>query len=239
MPHSEKHTIGGLDHTPDTLANLNSRILDGDIPDETTVVKYDDYTIGSSSGVTDDMRVLGVNLANSSLVRFNLLPMLDLKFPELLWKNENITKAQIEAKLIGEILSHTHPRAIKVHYAESLAESSTNLETYQLKLALDLPVDFEAGDYFIEVNYGWNLTGVATHDFMAIVELDNVQIGDTHQEKTEDSGISQRRLAHRRFKQTLTAGTHTISIDYKTSGSLGTAYIRDANISVTKINIQS
>lgn len=61
-------------------------------------------------------------------------------------KNSDITKAEIEAKLTGEISSHSHPAGVsaifgtRYHYGMSWAQSNTNATTPQLKLRTTSPV---------------------------------------------------------------------------------------------------
>jgi len=127
---------------------------------------------------------------------------------------------------------------VSIYYAENLAES--NCETsYATKVSLNLPPDFEAGDYFIEVNYGWRLYDTTSYDFISRVTLDAVELGvRRHRQEPQDSGSDQGFPAFRRFKRTLTAGSHTINLDYMSSSSEGTPYVWDASITVMKVNIQ-
>jgi len=127
---------------------------------------------------------------------------------------------------------------LKVYYAESLAQSSTTSDNFQNKVTLTLPSGLIAGDYFIEVNYGWRYSSYS-YKFESRVQLDYSDLGtNTHYQEPQDS--NNRHTAFRRFKRTLAGGTHTIELDYRrATDDSGTAYIWDASITVTKINIQS
>ena len=74
------------------------------------------------------------------------------------------------------------------------------------------------------------------YKFQSKVVLDGVSIGESNhfQEPQDDYN---RQVAFRRFKKTLSSGTHTINLYYGDYNG-GTAYIWDASISVTKISIQ-
>jgi hypothetical protein len=124
---------------------------------------------------------------------------------------------------------------VPIYYEESLPISNGGT-SYTTKVTLNLPSDFEAGDYFIEVNYGWRVSSTS-YDFYSMVTLDASEIGtDVHKQEPQDA--DNRHPAFRRFKKTLTGGVHTINLDYKSSDSGATPYIWDASITVTKINIQ-
>lgn len=124
---------------------------------------------------------------------------------------------------------------LNMYYAESLSQSSTS-SSWVNKLTLDLPSGLEAGDYLIEVSYGWRMSGTS-YKFQSRVQLDYSDCGTyNHIQEPQDS--NNRHEACRRFKRTLTAGSHKIELDYGDNNG-GTAYIWDAMITVTKINIQS
>jgi len=123
---------------------------------------------------------------------------------------------------------------VKVYYAEAGSESPTT-SAWTNRVTLTLPSNFEAGNYFIEVNYGYRIDS-ATEKFQARARLDGVDLGNwTHYEAPQDA--YNKAPAFRRFKCALTSGTHTITLDYGTSGTQ-TAYIWDASITVTRIDIQ-
>ena len=126
--------------------------------------------------------------------------------------------------------------ALSVYYAESLGESSNGDTTYETKVSLT--DTFTAGDYFIEVGYIWR-SNADDRNFMAEVVLDSTRLGQEHVQEIKEKGPSNRIPAFRRFKQTLTAASHTIYLNYKISDDLDEAYIWDASITVTKIDILS
>jgi len=127
----------------------------------------------------------------------------------------------------------------KVYYAEDLTESSNGTTTFVTKVSLSLPAGFEAGDYFIEVNYGWQLQSTS-YDFESQVMIDSTPLGThNHRQESADSDSNQRHAHFRRFKKTLTAGVHTVFLKYRASyNDSASAKIHDASIAVTKIAIQ-
>lgn len=123
--------------------------------------------------------------------------------------------------------------AQKVYYAESLPESNTAY-SWVNKVTLNLPAEFEAGDYFIEVGYGWRMNSYSAK-FQSRIMLDSTDVGFLHLQEPQDSYNQQ--VAFRRFKKSMTAGVHTVELDYGDYNG-GTAYIWDASITVTRIDIQ-
>ena len=149
-----------------------------------------------------------------------------VSFPEA----PNDGEEYVRKNLAWAIASKNH----HVYYAESLGESSTDSETFQNKVTLSETV--AAGDYFVEVSYVWRFDHTS-HDFRGRITIDNVLQGQEHRQEPKDAGSDQRHLAFRRYKVTLTAGSHDIDLDYCTSDDDGTAYIYDASITLTPINI--
>ena len=49
--------------------------------------------------------------------------------------------------------------------------------------------------------------------------------------------VDQSHPTFRRFKRDLTSGSHTITINFKSNDSRATAYMSDASLTVTKVNI--
>ena len=116
-------------------------------------------------------------------------------------------------------------------YAESLAESSTTLGTFQQKLRLTTPV-IPAGDYRIEWYFEyWTSSAAERGEWQ--VELDDATVLTTF---TEEPDSSANRFAISGWsKETLTNAAHTIDIDYR-DAEAGTAYIRQAKLAIWRIS---
>lgn len=113
--------------------------------------------------------------------------------------------------------------------------SMTTSETFQTKVSMS--PTFTAGNYIIEVSYGWNHDST-TSSFEAKVEIDSTIEGQLHKQKPfdasgswEGTGTDQRFYASRRFKVSLDAGSHTIALLYRTDNAGDTSAIWDSMIS--------
>ena len=188
-------------------------------PDTNAYTDAEKVKVGNLSGVnTGDQDLSGLALKSNVLELDNttvFTPDADY---------EPATKKYVDDNAGGDL---------KVYYAESLAESNTS-SSWVNKVTLNLPSGFEAGDYFIEVNYGWRMNAT-DEKYQSRVQLDSSDLGTyNHYQEPQDS--NNRQVAFRRFKRTMTAGVHTIELDYGDATG-GTAYIWDASITVTKIDI--
>ncbi len=121
---------------------------------------------------------------------------------------------------------------------ESLGEVNTTSGTYQQKLSLPVTV-LTAGRYRIEWSYETraSTSGTADRRCQSRVHLDNTTVlaepeSSKQQFKSNNSVSTQH--THGGFAYaTLTAGAHTVDIDYRRSSSAGTAYIRNARLAVS------
>lgn len=166
------------------------------------------------------------------------------EIPDFALKNnvlelDNTTPFTPDADYEPATKKYVDKKALNVYYNESLSISSNDEDNFENKVTLNLPSTFVAGDYFIEVYYGWRHNSNYT-DFEARVQLDTTNIGTkTHRQEPQDSGSDQAFCTFRRFKKTMTSGVHTIELDYRSANDNNYSYIWDASITVTKINIQT
>lgn len=116
-------------------------------------------------------------------------------------------------------------------YAESEAESSTSLTTYQPKLQHTTPL-LSASDYMIRWS-GERVNSVKDNNTMVEVDLDSGTI--LAEFSKSNTKATDEWLPFSGFKKvTLTAATHTVDINYKAVA--GTAKIRRVRIEITKIS---
>lgn len=127
---------------------------------------------------------------------------------------------------------------VKIYHGESLPISSTSSSSFQNKLTFNLPVGFLAGDYLVELSYGWRHSS-SSSDIEVDFLLDSSSIGTrTHRQEPRDGGSDQSQAAFRRFKKTMTGGAHTLEVDFRAANGSGTSYMWDAIIVITKVDIQ-
>lgn len=131
------------------------------------------------------------------------------------------------------------PQPVDIYYSENLPISSTTSSLFQDKVTLTLPNDFEEGNYLIEVYYGWNHSSLVT-DFESRLRLDGVDLGTrTHRQEPKDRGVEQSYPIFRRFyKSSMPAGSHTITLEWRSATGNGTSDIWDASITVIKVEVQ-
>lgn len=189
-------------------------------PDTNAFTDAEQTNLGNQSGTnTGDQDLSGLALKSNVLELDNT----DAFTPDADY--EPATKKYVDDNAGGDV---------KVYYAESLIESSTS-SAWVNKVTLNLPAGFVAGDYFIEVYYGWRMNGTS-EKFQSRVQLAAADLGIyNHLQEPQDS--NNRHVAFRRFKRTMSAGAQTIELDFGDNNG-GTAYIWDASITVTKIEVQ-
>lgn len=125
----------------------------------------------------------------------------------------------------------SYPFGLEFNYAEDNTVSSTTSTTYVQKLRLSL-ISIPAGTYFILWSFEWRYDG-SNDDFFAQVEIDDTtQIMEMEVEPVY-TGNWHPASGHRVID--LTAGNHTIDIDYRTTDSGKTAYIDRARITVFRV----
>lgn len=121
-----------------------------------------------------------------------------------------------------------------IYYTEDNTTSTTTSTTYVNKLSLTKT--FYAGDHIIDVYYVWRNDNVGVN-FKSEVTLDSVRLNEEHIEEVTTKTSEQRCISFRRFKVTLTADSHTISLNYATSNSSDISYIYNSSITIQKVNI--
>lgn len=123
-------------------------------------------------------------------------------------------------------------------YAESIATSSrTGSTTYGEKLKMTTPVII-GGNYFVNISYQWAMDD-KNRQFLGRVQLDDLSTLYSHSElahkKNIENSIDNYKLASFFLYITLTPGVHFIDIDYATSDSGKTAFIRNTKIVMWRI----
>lgn len=118
------------------------------------------------------------------------------------------------------------------HWADSVSISSTTSTSFQTKLTLATP-SLLGGIYRVEVCYGWFLNST-NYDFEARVLLDGGQIGQLHKQEPKDNvGNAQRMYVNRKGFLNLSAGSHTLSLQFRTEGGfIAPASIFEATIEI-------
>jgi len=118
--------------------------------------------------------------------------------------------------------------------AASDALSTTTSTTYQQKLRLSTgPI--EAGTYRVGWMYDWQITSTNSN-FDGRVQLNDTTLLMAHLEEAQDSATGQRHQVSGFAYVTLTAATHNIDIDYRTSNAAATARIQNARLEIWRVN---
>jgi hypothetical protein len=110
-----------------------------------------------------------------------------------------------------------------------LLSQTASKDTWKQKVVLELK-DLVAGKYRIEWNYAWRYSTTA-RQFMARVTVDGTAIWNHLDEPKE---INNCIPAHGKLYETLTAGDHTVVIEFKTSKNGDSAYMENAVLEVAQ-----
>lgn len=179
---------------------------------------------GSGSSII--VKEEGVNVANTPHTELNFIGA-DITASDA---GSGIADITVAAPIFGSEYQH----------AESLGVTTTTSTTFLNKVTLNT-TSLPAGDYRIEVSYGWNHNSTQ-NDFEARVQEDAVNIGEIHKQEPKDSagtfsttGSSQRHLAHRVYYRTLTAGVRTYTLDFRTDTGGTNSSIWDAGITLWRV----
>ncbi len=125
--------------------------------------------------------------------------------------------------------------------------STTTSTTFQSKIS-ELTPELEAGDYEIEISYGWN-HNATNSDFEGRLTFDGTILGDpfgngvTHKQEPADSGgtgggsgTSQQHSFFQKFPVTIaTEGQKQVDLDYRTDTGGDESTIWDAYIKIKRI----
>ena len=117
-------------------------------------------------------------------------------------------------------------------YVEDLTLSTTTGTTFVQKLRMTTP-SLPAGTYRIACNYNWN-TSSTSQDFIGQVQIDDTTTIITHRQEAKDPYTNQSFLAYGFSDNILTAGVHTIDLDFASSSNGTTARIFNAKIELWK-----
>ena len=119
-------------------------------------------------------------------------------------------------------------------YSESLGLSTVASTTFTEKLTIDA-IGVPAGTYRIAWNFTWYCTD-ANNDFRAQVQLNNSTTLWTMQQEPQDVGTDQRHPAAGFAKVVLTAGDHSLDLDYSRSAGTGTVGIANARMEFWRVS---
>ena len=126
------------------------------------------------------------------------------------------------------------------YYAEDRPITTITTTIFTPKVTLG-PVSVVGGTYRIEVCYGWNYNST-TRDFIASMYQNGIQLGQWHQQEPKDSagtfgptGTNQKHLASRFFYRTLSAGSYTWELRFRSETSGINASVWDATIAVWRV----
>lgn len=148
-----------------------------------------------------------------------------------------ITRRYLEDILLGTTESGTQIGNLlfgsEFGYIVSESESSTNSTTLQQKLSLTTS-DIPEGSYRIAWSYDWRISK-NNNGFNIRVQLDNtVDFVNTTLYSYNDVTIWNPRIDFY-YLSTLSSGTHTIDIDFCSSSTSATAYIKEARIEFWRV----
>lgn len=160
---------------------------------------------------------------------------------------QNLTDTNISGPAVGELLRwdgtdwvNAPPFGANYQYEEDETVSTTVSTTFQNKLTLTTP-SIPAGTYRIGVSYQWNHDN-AGNDFEAEVQVNAVQ-AFLHKQEPKDSagtfgstGTSQQYLAGHAWNEVLTAGIHTIELNYRTDSGGDESSIWNARIEFWRVS---
>jgi len=125
--------------------------------------------------------------------------------------------------------------------AESAGVTTTTSTTFLNKITF-ITSSLPAGTYRIGVSYGWNHDS-NRDDFEARITEDAVQLGEIHKQEPKDSsgsfsttGSSQRYYLNRTFYRTLTSGSHTYDLAFRTDTGGVEASMWEAMIELWRVS---
>ncbi len=119
--------------------------------------------------------------------------------------------------------------------AESSSESENSTTSWSQKLNLAMPSDTPAGRYRIGIFYNWRFESLS-HDFEARARVDDTDTVFVHTQEPKDTGTDQEFVASGFAYVDLTAASHTIDIDYRSSSGGDSAFIKNARIEVWRVS---
>jgi len=111
-------------------------------------------------------------------------------------------------------------------YASSEGQSSTTSASWQQKLRLTTP-DVPAGTYIVKWSFEWRQSSTS-RDFQARVQYDDTDDLMNMNEEPKDGSNYNPRSGF--IVADLSAGVHTIDLDYSAESGSGTSYIRRARL---------
>lgn len=117
--------------------------------------------------------------------------------------------------------------------AESLAQSTTTSSTFQQKVTISTG-SIAAGTYRVGWSFEWGYSA-GNNDFQARVQVDNTTTLLSHRTEPQDTGADQQHGVGGFGYVTLTAGTHTIDLDYASSDNSSTARIWNARLEIWRV----
>jgi len=120
-----------------------------------------------------------------------------------------------------------------ITFVEGLTQSTNNTTTYVQKLRLTTPI-LSAGDYRIGWSYTWGNGSIANSTLVQIEQDDTTQLYEMVAEP-KDNTINQEAPGSGFAKVTLTAGTHTFDMDFKSSATTD-ARIAQARLEFWKVD---
>jgi hypothetical protein len=116
----------------------------------------------------------------------------------------------------------------------STALSTSTSTSYQQKLRLTTGA-IEAGTYRIGWMYDWGMTS-NSYNFDAQIQVDDTTTLMSHVEEPQDAATTQRHQVAGFAYVTLTAATHNIDLDYRSSNAGGTARIQNARLEIWRVS---
>jgi len=125
------------------------------------------------------------------------------------------------------------PSLIQFSYAIDLTESSTNSTTYQQKLRLTVS-GIPSGNYRIAWSYDWR-ESKANNQFLARVQVDDTDEIFTYVASPYVDVNYWSPVATFYYYENLVSGTHYIDMDYASSSTGATAYIKNTKIEFWRI----
>lgn len=117
--------------------------------------------------------------------------------------------------------------------SSSDAVSTSSSTSFSTKVTLNAGA-LPAGTYRVGWQYDWGYSNGGAN-FLARVMLDGATAIMTHVQEPQDTAIGQRQITSGFGYVTLTAGTHTVTLDYAASSTLDTARIGQARLEFWRV----
>jgi hypothetical protein len=122
---------------------------------------------------------------------------------------------------------------IQFSYNEDASESSTNSTVFQQKLRLTVS-GIPEGNYRVGWTYQWRHSK-SNSDFLAKIDVDDTDTIFSYQASPYVDVLYWQPVTGFYYYEVLASGTHTIDLDYKSSNTGSTSYIKETKLEFWRI----